>query len=528
MNSSERRRLERLVSSLCDEGATRERLTELEALLLDRPDLQDEYARLMRVDFMLSHEFKLSRVTSNENKRSLHGVLSAEDGAAYQVGARHANEVSVTTGVGCPKRGALLATQATRIAATLLFATAASVALWFVAQSSERRIDLRHADLQVAFGEDGIVIRDFEVLSRLEQLNRTKQLASVTLPLLTACDAAESSAKNLVTLCSGAAWMDYSPDHRERGYLLSLPPGVRMDVLIDANASCHNSLSVVELKDAGRMTGRTLSFTNQVEGATKSLEYFADTIGEFSELNDGSDKRFYLITGTHKLIDENDKAHWRASDFRVHFEQSDTLVLGWDDSGYRGEGPSAVADPPAGAESTIASKADRDFDDMRAVFRFSGPGIHPPQRDLSFAPQPQAESASAELRDKAFFLDVRPGEEALLLLSSHASLNNQLQVIDAETRQLIWRHHSADSHLVSAGQQTVYLIRNHGETVQRFALQGKFQSGDDHPWEESQYRIVTDSQRTTILGFEDNVLGEKDPDWNDIRVDIHRFASESN
>ena len=512
MQLHEKETLERLVSVLCDdlsslEAAPPELVQELESLLINRPDLQDEYFRLTGIDFMLRHELQLCSTAAHGGSASPEAVLQAEQ-------ASLAGDSGSTLGRLVPDyrdsardsaRG--LSRRTRLLGAAALLATAASVAFWILPLAFDANNPSVDAFQNVG-EEQGMVIKDFRVLDQLKQLNRTDSLASITLPLDV------SSGSSPVTLCSGSAWMDFAQDARERGYLLSLPPGVKMDVLIDANASCHNSISVVELGSAGQMTGQTLSFTNLVETGQDSLANYPDNVGQFTAYNDSDVAKHYLITGTYKLLEDSGSAHWRTSDFRVHFSNSEFLVIGWDDCGYSEVARIAAQGPDS----------DQDFDDIRAMFHFTGPGVKKADSPPAMEPEPIEDSALAEVGAQDYLLDVRPGEMALLLLSSDAYRANSLQIVDSANDQIVWRYESSQPRWFSTADKTVYLIRNKTETVQRFALQGRFKEGEFSEWQASPHKILIENERNLVVGFEDNLASEKKADWNDLRVDIHYYG----
>src|SRR5690606_24635827 len=58
--ASEQLEIERLLSDIADDGATPERTTRLQELLLNRPDLQGYYARVVALHTLLKYEFDLT------------------------------------------------------------------------------------------------------------------------------------------------------------------------------------------------------------------------------------------------------------------------------------------------------------------------------------------------------------------------------------------------------------------------------------------------------------------------------------
>lgn len=522
MNPSEIKRLEELYSELVDGRRDASTVGELEALLLDREDLQEYYAGLVRTHLLLQCELSMGGggkspvLPSNATPAGARGVR-VEEASCQGLAELLAED---THKLRRPRRDL-----------TLFAALAVSVliALWFGAwvASPNRPVTLADAGELL---QDGLMIRDSNTLGKIEQLNRTGDLSGLLLP-----HAGANSPQT--TLCSGSAWMQFAPPRVGRGYLVELPPGRQMDVTIESLAEFYNSLSVVELDAYGRMTGRTLSFTNRAEEDPEDEESSVsiESIGQFSEWNDTKQTKFYLFSGAYQLQSGDETSPWRDSDFRVHLNLSDVLVIGWDDSGYLPSSSDSEA-APASLTSTSANSPlpssgstlpDRDFNDIRVVFRFSTPST--PARGygtVNYFPESTLDETMTLSGDE-YTLDVRPGERALLMFSCDAGLDNSMRLVEEETGRVIWRNiwRPRKEKAIQA-EQNVYFIRNDGDTVRRYALHGRFlpkdaDGGSDDAWQRLAYRVLGDEHHRVVIGYEDSVSSQVNLDWNDVRVDVH-------
>ncbi len=358
---------------------------------------------------------------------------------------------------------------------------------------------------------DRLVVRDIQSLQLLSRLTKTNSLTSLHLPR---CSSDEAPG---ITLCSGTAWMEKSSAQRERGYVVALAPGCQMDLYVYTDAAYQNGLGVVELDDDGRMTGGALSFSNLEKGDAQSAKRRVGSIGNYSEFNDRSETKYYLLTGSHRLPEQAAEEMWHLSDFKVQYDSGDLMVIGWDDSGY--------------IEGQRDQLPDRDYNNVRAVLRFSRPGAskQPPSAVIDYSPDADQDFALADEINTGYTLDVKPGEMLALLISSSAELQNSVRIVDVPSRRIIWQCDGSpsDSEGTQAADRGVYVIRNYSATVRRYEIQAQHaqptESGGQL-WQNNPYQVVENEDRSVIVGFEDSISVPANVDWNDIRVYARWFS----
>lgn len=541
MTSPDHTELEQLLSDIADEGATAERISQLDALLLDRPDLQEFYLRATELNFLLSYELNLSlQPLLIESSRSL-----IEQGGKEATGATNPGQTShgqaslVQTGQGPSlslpgnwppqlrtARG-LLANhgwQALAICASI--AVVAMSLTWL--PGGERNFQASHGESQLSgraaaestigpsMQADGtLVVRDARSLRTLDRMTRTSSLVSLQLP------SQNSPIPGNAILCGGSAWMERLPGQREHGYVVGLQPGYSLDLFVDTEAYGQNALGVVELDQQGRMSGSTLAFNNLLEGDGSIASRRAGCIGEYSDTNLGREPKFFLFAGSHLAMNPDGEPTWRQSDCKVHYHADDLMVIGWDDSSYSSAGESL--DP------------DRDYNDVRAILRFSklhGADTTKPQ-GIYYSPPATTDkslsdngfSGTDDLQNYQF--DVRPGEKLMLLISSSASLQNSVRIVESPTNEVIWQSDGVPTELSSEplSDRGVYVIHNCGETVKRYQLQGRFRQDDgEDSWQRAPHRVLDEKLGSTTVGFEDSIDEMRKVDWNDIRVHLRWFV----
>jgi len=538
--------LEQLLSDLADEGATAELISRLDALLLDRPDLQEQYVRATELNVLLSYELNLSlQPLLIESSRSLIAERAEQDGAASTAYSVSGHPGSGHSSPGDETRSQLakesyaqqelqvghrqwnLPTgrgwQIAAICASLAFVALSLV--WHTSDDLSPEASLVDASTtgssytasasEPAQQIDGLlVVRDARSLRTLDRMTRTSSLVSLELP------SQSLEASDRAILCGGSAWMERPPGQREHGYVVALQPGYSLDLFIDTEAGGQNALGVVELDQQGRMAGSTLAFNNLLEGDGTISDRRAGCIGEFSDTNLGREPKFYLFAGSHLACARDGGTAWRQSDCKVRYYADDLMVIGWDDSPYTITGKSL--DP------------DRDYNDIRAILRFSklhGPDGAKPKGVYYSPPASNDESVSksgfADLDDpENYQLDVRPGEKLMLLISSSASLQNSVRLVESPSNKVIWQDDGVPDELGAEplSDRGVYVIHNCSETVKRYQLQGRFKSKhEEDMWQEAPHRILDEKAGSTTVGFEDSLDEELKIDWNDIRVHLRWF-----
>jgi hypothetical protein len=516
MNRSEQFEIERLVSEIADEGASCERIGRLDDLLRGRSDLREHYSRVMALHMLLDFEFDLSMQQLQpivpRHERETPRSTSLVDNQCMELSTRIGRDISSNVrqirNWRWP-RWAVIASAAAVSALLVGFAAWRGLAPQELAEGSRSiRVDATGIDQPLLNGQTpqaGLVVRDAQSLRLISRLTKTPSLTSLLLPRCPG-DVAPG-----VMLCSGTAWMERSPTQRERGYVVALAPGCQMDVYVYTDASFQNGLTVVELDDDGRMTGGAISFSNLEKRDSTTTERRIGCIGNYSEFNDRSTPKYYLLTGTHRTPKHEADEMWRLSDFTVQYNSSDIMVIGWDDNGY--------------VEDETGFAPDRDFNDVRAVLRFSRPaGSLPQSATVRYAPDIERDLPLADAKVTGFPLEVKPGEALVMMVSSSARLPNTFRVVDSKTRQIIWLGDAppADADGPQDEDRGVYVIRNFGPSVRHYEIQAQHVSAGSEPerpqWSDSPYRTFEDGDRSVIIGFEDNITVPVNVDWNDIRV----------
>jgi hypothetical protein len=471
--------IERLLSQIADEGATRESLDQLQALLLDRPDLQDHYARVMGLHTLLKFEFDLSA-------QRFSPITDVRD--AVIVGGQRR---SARRRVGRPWM-AISAVIAASIAGML------TAGYWLR--------DWTSAATPIAIRDERyLAAAKIETLALLSDLTHIS-LSDVTLPARSAVDVG-------LTLCSGAVWMERGVGLSERGYMVEVPPGATILVAVDADAGVHNALAVVELDASGRPTGSVMSFKNDKKVGHARVLVGGDLIADWSERNNSPDAKYYLFTGTHKPQKSTDR-RWHLSDYAVLLSTADMTYLGWDDSGY-----AAVANPSGGDYY-----ADKDFDDISAIIQIRRADTHGRKNSgITYAPPRLTEStATNRAYDSTCAFTVPPGEKALIKVSSSAGWHNEVEIVDRKSMEVIWRQHFVKA---VSDYKGAHLIENNSEEVREYFVTSRHKEwskpGEKKPWRESSSRLLRDEAPSLVLGFED---GGGDEDFNDVIVHIRRIT----
>ena len=527
MSQSEKLRIEQLLSAIADEGTSHDPIAELDALLRDRPDLQSHYARAMQMHVHLEYEFNLSMQRSAPLLPQPTRLPRDEGAESRDVSktAFQVKESRLIPGFADQSRRAWTAfsrsrtAQLTGVAVVLLVTT--SVAIWNwrtsgAGDSLNRTVRASSADPnqdREINHADRLVVNDALSLQTFSRLTNTSLPTNIALPRT------QLSPSTGLTLCSGTAWIERAPRQFERGYLVALPPGQRMDVFVDTEAETENELSLMELDDQGRVTGQTVAFNNLVRGDASKPDRRIGCVGELSEYNSSSSTRHFLLAGSHLLRTKETKASWRQSDYRVMFDSNDILVIGWDDSGYVTENAPEF-DPY------------RDFNDMRVVLRFSsqdhsGLASKPA---VEYSPMPFGEGLSSvdsiadDHNTASYDLDVKPGQELLLMISRAARERSLTQVIEVDSQRVVWQL-SLSPDPPKPLSSSIYHIQNHSETVKRYRLRVFHGSKGNHTlgdWHNSSYKVLSRDDESVTLGFSEAA----DAAWINVYVYARWFSDE--
>lgn len=520
MTENEKNEIDAILSAIADEGADRAKIKSLEELLLGRPDLQGYYADRQTMHAVLSLEHSQASRPLLDFRQAIEGPTAAPGGS--QVVARSSAGPVYRFALGFLPQ----------ICAALVAAAFLGGLMWSlrlrpspvdrVATASD---EVRTWSPTPAASETapGLVMQDRGSLRLLEKLTRAPLISNVVLPR------SSTPAGAAQKLRSGNAWFERLQDSRERGYLVALPAGCLMEVSIDSEATSRNSLAVVEVTPSGATTGQAMVFDNTAAFNTDFSDWqpaskrSVGQIGSFSEFNGSSLPKYYLFTGSYSMADASGEEHWQQSDFRIQFDQEDLMVIGWDDSGYSGL-----------LEQASEFSPDRDFNDMRALLKFSFPGRLEPGRlpKSRFLPKPVESEEVAQGSDQTangYMLDLLPGEEAVLSITSDARYQNGFLVLDELSGRVLWKHDGVPSgpEHVQPSERGIYVIRNQSDTVQRYRIQGRhkhYLAPESAPWAQSPFQVSDIGAGAVTVGFEDSPSTWQKVDWKDLRVFIKVYS----
>ena len=527
MDSREQNRIDQLLADIADEGASRDRIEELSDLLCNRADLQQYYLLASGLHILLEHEFELAQQgrliadfvdepNSRDDRAKAHGFMthlrvnhspSPSSGVTRKRSWRRPSRQEAMIGVA--------------VAATVLIGVFSWVRSFGVSTPSPNgpvvHSESAHpSDDRNALRSVDLVIRDSVALNFVSNVIRTDAITSLQLP--------RHSPKDLqpLTLCSGTAWMERGPGEHERGHVVELLPGCRFDLYVDANAGIYNSLAVIELDDQGRITGAS-SFDNLIDGDLSNASRRWGAIGTLSEFNRTSASKYYLLTASHILAPRSADDAWHQSDFKVLTNSNDHLVVGWDDSGFS----------PRQQRKTAGFLSDGDFDDIRAIVRFSRPRSKANALVNGVAYTPPAEPLGLVENGEEIgpLIDVKPGEEVMLVLSSSSAVANRFQVIDSQSRQIIWERAGWPFNDVNVRQSTVegaFVIRNLSNAVRQYELRTQYAQPDlaaRGEWKEGGFIVRPNGSRSITAVFGNH--GPKPTTWATPGVNVHaRWFSE--
>ncbi|QDU57242.1 hypothetical protein [Aeoliella mucimassa] len=505
MDPTKRSELERLFSASADDGATRDQIEAMEELLLDQPEMQDHFLKLVAVHVLLDAEIRKTDATSP----SLDGDDNAANGCPIPMpNEATAEEAAVQPAPRKVNRRALW--QASALAASLF------LMFWVGRVSNDgRTLDSEHHDLisiqDSRVRTDGLAILNNDSLELLGELTRDTGVTSVLLPHQS------SSSQSQVTLCNGSAWYERPARKREQGYLVALKPGEHLSACIDTDAMGRNSLAVAEIDSSGYLTGKTMQFNNLPSGVSTVQQARAGAVGELSEINASAYTKYYLFAGSHMLYDDNEQEIWRQSDFEVQLDQDGLLVLGWDDSGYSGLIQAKEFEAPP----------DRDYNDIRAMLRISSPIKH--GQGLVFSPPAITPEQLAPEESKGYTFQVDPHQQVIMAVYSDAMWQNSMRVIDTHTGRIIWSDDGPpEIHGVRQERNRgIYLITNSTDETEHYLIQGRHRpggSGPDAAWVHNKFRVLAKDNKTAVVGFDDPQKSGPLDSWDDVRVFLRKFA----
>ncbi len=503
MNDRDKRRVDRLVGDLFDGDMTgadrRKTIAELESLLLNRPDLQQHYSRLIELNLAIEHEWDLDatyqRPLVPPSIRVIHdGWANADSGAGIDSVAR----ADSSTQTALSRRTVSVPLSRWMIALAASLALIVSVPVFFAWMADQTSISVPPYALLSANRVLELTVKDSSTLRKVSHASGTTTLAS--LKLMGRRDFSEDK----VMLCGGTAWMVRTHEPIERGYVVALPGHSTLDVSIASNAGMLNRLAIVELDERGWVLERETSFDNFAPGAITPSDFrTSGTFAVYRIENDSSQPRFFLFAASHRIDAASNDEIWHQSDFEIRFDNDSMLVIGWDDKGFgdRVEANAAGLVP------------DNDYDDLVVSLKFANPGLSVAHRsgvDIASNPPQTEPLATTTAIGQGTTLRVKPQEELLLNLSSSTRLATKVEVVDASNRTIVWGQTRDAKILGDRRQRTIdgaLLIRNSSDKVIEYQIHAWHADGasaDSAKWSTSPVNVVDGQARTQDLEFSHN------------------------
>ncbi len=488
MNDREMSRVDRLVGDLFDSEMTsderRKTIAELETLLLNRPDLQQHYARLIELNLAMEHEWDLD--ATRQRPIVLLATNGKNDGwANTNVGA---------VAVPSPRIGGFLSLRRLlALAASLVLFASTPIFFAWMADGISRSVQ-PYASVNANRVLE-LTVQDSSTLSKVSDASGTTTLAS--LKLMGRRDASADK----VTLCGGPAWMVRTYEPIERGYVVALPSHSTLDVSIASNAGMLNRLAIVELDERGWVLERETSFDNFAPGKITPSDFrTSGTFAVYTITNNSSQPRFFLFAASHRIDAASTDEVWHQSDFEIRFDNDSMLVIGWDDKvfGDRVEANAAGLVP------------DNDYDDLVVSLRFTTPGLSvslPVGIHIASNPPQPLTLATTTVIDQGATVRVKPREELLLNLSSSTRLATKVEVVDVSDRTLVWAQTRNAEIIGDRRQRTIdgaLLIRNSGDRLVEYEIHAWHADGtsaNSAKWSRSPVTIVDGQSRTREFEF---------------------------
>ncbi|MGL4512375.1 MAG: hypothetical protein ACRCT8_04735 [Lacipirellulaceae bacterium] len=560
LSADEAAELESLVADLVDGGARPERVRALQALLLDRPDLQRRYARLIAVPMLLKTELSATEPSF--------GPLVASPSLSLDVASLAADDP-------CELLIARIArSEAGRDSRmrSVLWATAAAILVacvtpWVLPaltgpvrtaggpvpgapvegpSNGSPSASVLVPETRSAGDLHRLVVRDRVSLTLVSRLTRTALLSSIALPTTPALGSAATP------IVRGDVMLDNVAGQRERGFLVSVFPGHTLEMVVDANSFDENSLAVVELDAEGKTTGESVCFANTNESARLKARGNVRVVGTWSVRNSTDRPRSFLLTGSHKRFVATEDPNWYLSDYRVTYQSPSLLCIGWDDSGYMPQVDAKVSEGARvdrrGLPEVLRSALDRmeetdflvqrDYDDVSATIRIypteapAGPGLGLPYAARPRRDGPQADPAWLAEASGGYRFSVPPGAFAVVRATAQCLLPNTVAIIDVGTRRVVWsdtpeqrdpeQGPNAYSNYV-LGLRGACIINNQDSRRHDYIVVGRnsmTEPDSPYKWSVSKHREVATFADGALVGFEDSL---EDGDWNDLEVHVRVF-----
>lgn len=482
--------LERQLSALADNGATKELVADIEQILLDNPELQDVYWSWMDVHTVLGVERSAVLGEHREPRDSgLNDQTSARPGRL----ARNARSRRRTLIVG----------------SSLALATCLMLGLFAFQSPLSLTVDDGVDKLRMACqpgAESAWSIPDITYVSWDGPVfaDRSTVHPSASRPRV------------------GSVGLALASGRSADGYVLCLDPGETAEMMLAIDAIAENNCSVIEIDSQGTPLRRVVSFNNfqpDIDPKTRRC----GLAGTWVEKNNTDKSQYYLINGIHKRYHPSSRTadrlqSFHLSDMRVILDEPDLVVIGWDDGGLDV------------SEFHGAIRSDHSFDDLTVVIRLSGPGIQasPPTASHRIrgwtSPRMHAQAIKGPHTEgfERYRFSVQPGEMVVLNVGSEAKVLNSLYLIDEGSEAVLW---SVDNAGLQSNHLGAVVVENSGIEKITLAVFGECLPPSDNgevemrseDWTCSELLKVYGQPNCAILGFRDRV---RKGEFVDLRVTL--------
>jgi hypothetical protein len=299
-------------------------------------------------------------------------------------------------------------------------------------------------------------------------------------------------------------------------YMVHLPPGALLDLVVTADAEGENSLAVIEFDSDGTPTGPRITFSNSLAEVAQPARNDASVgartrfgpIGTWVERNNSSRSKYYCFVSVHKLLNRSEDDSWHESRLSVQLEGPDLAHIGWDDSGM------AHLDQPG--ETQVP---DLDFDDLSAAIRIYQPGWESVSRlpEVRILPGPPEARVQEFSSDATVPVSVGVREAVFINVTNRFRTPATIALVEKSTGQVWWSYAASSGSPSSGG---VCALENTTSNEREFVIVGRRPDDDTgamEVWKELKPSIRFEQEAFASLVFDE---GPDDPDFDDVKVDI--------
>ncbi len=387
--------IDRMLSGYADEPGREFPHQRLEAILRDDPAAQASYIQWMRVHSLLSQ------------------VPHESTGKAVPISTRRQRRLRI---------------------ATVLTLAGGLLALAVLASLGDRHKELRRgpevvqSNRQTGNSSPVSLAAPEATLHLLSQITRMTLCSQLRFPTQITSEATQPQ------LSPGLAFFKHQRSKLHQGYVVQLPPGHQMDIYVNSCAKDANALSIIEIDPQGRITGTKAWLSNLSQGPHSDVRGEGmQCLGEWSIANRLSTNQHYLLVSTSCRRGQTHRNDWIANDVRLEHEERDLLVIGWDDS----QASDAVAEADVARRAEAGPKADRDYDDIRAMIQIREQRRIDPDTLVS-AEHPIDWWPSRRSPHRQPRFSVGASEQCVAIISSVSRLSLRVKLIDEQSGDVVW------------------------------------------------------------------------------------------